>query len=66
MYGNVSLAILMLASLAGNAASDVLASWNIQNLGWNNDKGRTAVSRIASEFDLHLQRTSMPETRMDH
>lgn len=43
--------------LAGISALPVyaethIASWNIQNLGWNNDKDYSALARIGANFDF--------------
>ncbi|MDQ2069826.1 helix-hairpin-helix domain-containing protein [Natronospira bacteriovora] len=39
-----------------------IASWNIENLGWNNDKSLHAVARVASQYDfLAIQELMRPE-----
>ncbi|WLD56753.1 endonuclease/exonuclease/phosphatase family protein [Salinispirillum sp. LH 10-3-1] len=44
---------LVIASSAMALNSGVrLASWNIQNFGWNNDKSLPAVARVAAKFDF--------------
>ncbi|WP_019025382.1 MULTISPECIES: helix-hairpin-helix domain-containing protein [unclassified Thioalkalivibrio] len=45
--------ILVLVALPSIAMADLrLASWNIQNLGWANQKDYSALALIASQFDF--------------
>lgn len=47
------LAFLLLVSLASPALSEVrIGSWNIQHLGWDNDKSMQAVARVAVRHDF--------------
>ena len=47
----VVMSILMLLPNLG-FAQERIASWNIRNLGWNNDKAFQALGRIGAYFDL--------------
>ena len=53
-FGLSKLLVFLLCWLTCSiAAAELrLASWNIQNLGWNNDKSYEAVARVASQFDF--------------
>ncbi|MGP9576204.1 hypothetical protein ACT3TA_16940 [Halomonas sp. AOP42-C1-46] len=33
-------------------ANVIIASWNVQNLGWNNDKRFDKVAHVAAHFDI--------------
>lgn len=44
---------VLLAVASGSVQADLrLASWNIQHLGWDNDKSYEAVARISARFDF--------------
>lgn len=60
----LALPLLVFCSLA---YGDVrIASWNVENLGWNNDKSIHAVARVASQYDfLAIQEVMRPETVED-
>lgn len=46
------LAIVLLIISSGVAGEVRIASWNVQQLGWDNDKSFHAVARIASQYDF--------------
>ncbi|MDR5888033.1 MULTISPECIES: endonuclease/exonuclease/phosphatase family protein [Halomonas] len=43
---------LALAGFPGLAGAAVIGSWNLEHLGWNNDKRLDLVARVAGRFDL--------------
>ncbi|WP_253742774.1 hypothetical protein [Halomonas sp. THAF12] len=43
---------LALAGFPGLAGAAVIGSWNLEHLGWNNDKRLDRVVRVAGRFDL--------------
>ncbi|MCK2183598.1 endonuclease/exonuclease/phosphatase family protein [Halomonas getboli] len=49
LAGFLTLALAVFPGLAGAA---VIGSWNLEHLGWNNDKRLDLVARVAGRFDL--------------
>lgn len=43
---------LALAGVPGLVGAAVIGSWNLEHLGWNNDKRLDRVARVAGRFDL--------------
>lgn len=50
--GKLLMAIALLAMTLPSVAAMRLASFNVEHLGWNNDKDISAVARIIGQFDL--------------
>jgi len=49
----LAIAAFVLLSIPSLSIAELrIASWNIQHLGWNNEKSYEAVARIASQFDF--------------
>ncbi|MBB3140173.1 endonuclease/exonuclease/phosphatase family protein [Halomonas organivorans] len=44
--------MLALTVFPGLAGAAVIGSWNLEHLGWNNDKRLDLVARVAGRFDL--------------
>lgn len=59
----LALGLLLLPGLA--AADIVLGSWNIQNLGWNNDKRFDKVAHVAGHFDFLAIQELMNEQALE-
>lgn len=53
--------ILLPFSTATSASAQIIASWNIQNLGWNNGKDYQALGIVGSHFDLIAVQEVMSE-----
>ena len=47
----IAFAVFLLTTVAAGAEVR-LASWNIQHLGWDNDKSYEAVARVSARFDF--------------
>lgn len=51
-YVKITLVVCLLMVAHPLAASEILASWNIRNLGWNNGKDFTALGVVGSHLDF--------------
>lgn len=61
----VSLLVLFLLTPLTALADVVLGSWNIQNLGWDNDKRFDKVAHVANHFDFLAIQELMNEEALE-
>ncbi|MES1933208.1 Endonuclease/exonuclease/phosphatase [Salinisphaera shabanensis T35B1] len=62
-YRALALSLLLISLFAGAAQAEIsVASWNIRNLGWGEQKDEAAVTAVLSRFDLiAVQEVMEPE-----
>jgi len=57
---------LVLAVGVGHAAEVRIASWNIQNLGWGENKSFPALARVIAQYDFVAIQELMNEEAIEH